>query len=69
MAFLDEFQRCGFVSGLGHIEFQELALMVDGPPQVLLVAVDPDEHLIQVPARKGVSLRNNCPKSPIALVS
>lgn len=28
--------------------------MVDGPPKVFLLAVDPDEHLVQMPAPMGV---------------
>ena len=43
-------QRRGFVSLRGSHRFQDLALMVDGAPQIAELAVDLHEHLVQMPA-------------------
>jgi hypothetical protein len=48
--FLEEFQRRFFVPGLGDITFQHLALVVDGPPEVVLCAVYLHENLVKVPS-------------------
>ncbi len=47
--FFDEFQRRSLVPGLGHKGFEDLALMVDGAPEVLLLAIDSDEQLVEMP--------------------
>ena len=47
--FLEEFQRGLLVPCLRHEAFQHLALVVDGPPQVMPLAIDFHENFIQVP--------------------
>ena len=47
---LEKLQRRGFVSLRGSHRFQDLALMVDGAPQIAELAVDLHEHLVQMPA-------------------
>ena len=47
--FLQEFQ-CGFlVARLRHKAFEPLALVVDGPPKIVLPTVDLHEDLVKVP--------------------
>ena len=45
-----EAQSRRFVSFLGDIAFEDLALMIDGAPQIVRLAVDLYEDLIEVPA-------------------
>jgi len=47
--FLQEFKRCLLVAGISHKAFQNLALLIDGPPQIVSLAVDLHEHLVEVP--------------------
>lgn len=47
---LEEAQSRGFVSFLRHIALENLALVVDRPPQIVRLAIDLHEHLIDVPA-------------------
>lgn len=47
--FSKEFQRRLLVSHLRHEAFQYLAFMIHGPPQVVPLAVDLHENLVQVP--------------------
>lgn len=48
--FLQEVQCRFLVPGLGHEALKHLAFMVDGAPQVVPLAIDLHEHLLQVPA-------------------
>jgi hypothetical protein len=48
--FPEEFPRCLLVSGLRDETREHFALMVDGPPKVMLFAVDLHEHLVEVPS-------------------
>jgi hypothetical protein len=50
MAFSQEFQGGLLVSGSGDIGFEDLALMVDGAPQIAGLAGNRHEHLVHVPA-------------------
>jgi hypothetical protein len=36
-------------SGLGSEDVEDDAILVDGPPEIVLLAIDPDEHFIQMP--------------------
>ena len=47
--FSDEFQGSFLVRGLGDEALQHLAFVIDGPPEVMSLAVDLHEHLIQMP--------------------
>src|SRR5580700_4145685 len=47
---LEKFVRRSRVPPRGSNRFQDLALMVDCAPQIAELAVDLDEHLIQMPA-------------------
>ena len=51
---LDEFQRRGLIAGRGDERLQDLALVVDGPPEVARPAVDLHVDLVEVPAPLGV---------------
>ncbi len=48
--FLQEFQGCFLVARLGNEAFKHLAFVIDGPPQVVAFAIDPHEHLVEVPS-------------------
>ena len=52
--FLEELQCCGLVAGLVGEGFQDFALVIDGPPQIVLFAVDLHEDLVEVPAPMGM---------------
>ena len=57
MAFhhlLEEFQCSGLVAGLGGEGFQDFTLVINGPPQIVLLAVDLHKHLVEVPAPMGI---------------
>src|SRR5690606_1375956 len=47
--FPDEFQRCPAIARPGHEAFQHLALVVDGAPEIVLLAVDLHEYLVEMP--------------------
>lgn len=47
---LHEPQCRRFVPILGDVAFQDLTFVIDGSPQVLRLAIDLYEHLINVPA-------------------
>ena len=47
--FPEEFQRGFSVAGLGHRAFENLALVIDGPPEVVRLAVDLHLRLIEIP--------------------
>ena len=47
--FLEEF-HCGLlITRLRDEAFQDFAFMIDGSPKVMLLTVDLDEHLVQMP--------------------
>lgn len=48
--FLQEFQRRLPISGLRHEALEHFAFVIDGPPEIVPLAVDLHEHLVQVPA-------------------
>ncbi len=48
--FLQEFQRGLLVSGLRNEAFKHLAFVIDSPPQIMCVAIDLHEHLVEVPS-------------------
>jgi hypothetical protein len=48
--FLEEPQSRRFISFLGDIALEHLTLVIDGPPEVVSLAVDLHENLIKVPA-------------------
>ena len=52
--FLEEHQCSDLVTGLGGEDFQDLALVIDGPPQIVILAVDLHKHLVEVPAPMGI---------------
>jgi hypothetical protein len=52
--FLDELQRRGLVPRGGDEGFQHLALMIDGPPEVAHLAIDPHVDLVEMPTPVGV---------------
>ncbi len=41
------------VTSLLHLDVDRVPFLVDGPPQVQLLAVDLDEHLVQIPGVVG----------------
>jgi len=47
--FLQQFQCCLFVTTLLDEDIQNFAFFVDGAPYVHSLAVDPDDHFVQVP--------------------
>ena len=47
--FLEEFQRCGFVSALCYNGFQHLAFVIDRAPEIVTLAIHLHENLIHVP--------------------
>ena len=47
--FSEEFQGSPLVPSLGDEALQHLAFVIDSPPEVVPLAVDPDEHLVEVP--------------------
>ena len=51
--FLKELQESGFIAGSGGKGFQNLALMIHSPPQIMLLAVDLHKHLVEVPPPNG----------------
>ncbi len=52
--FPEEFQRRLLVSAFGNDCFQHFALMIDGPPEVVSLAIHLHENLIHVPLPFGV---------------
>ena len=48
--FPEEFQGCCLVPLLGRIGFQNLAFVIDRPPQVVRLAADLHKDLVQMPA-------------------
>ena len=52
--FPEQLQCSGLVSGLGGKDFEDLALVIDGPPQIMLLAVDLHKHLVEMPAPMGI---------------
>jgi hypothetical protein len=51
---LDELQRRRLIAGLAGEGFQHLALVIDGSPEVMHLAVDLHIDLVQVPSPVGV---------------
>ena len=51
--FIQELQESGFIAGSGGKGFQNLALMIHSPPQIMLLAVDLHKHLVEVPPPNG----------------
>jgi len=51
---LEELQCGALVTGLAGEGFQDLALVIHSPPQILLRAVDFHKHLVEVPAPMGI---------------
>ena len=48
--FLEEFQRRSLVTLLRHIRFKDFALVIHRAPEVVALASDFDEYLVQVPS-------------------
>lgn len=48
--FLQEFQRGLLVSGLRHDAIKDLTLVISRAPQLVHLAVDLHEHLVEVPS-------------------
>ena len=48
--FLEEFQRRSLVTLLRHIRFKDFALVIHRAPEVVSLASDFDEYLVQVPS-------------------
>ena len=48
--FSYKFQGCRLVRRLCHDAFQNLALVIHGPPQIVPLAVDLREELVEVPS-------------------
>jgi hypothetical protein len=48
--FLEEFQYGLLVARLRHKAFEHLTFVIDGPPKIVPLAVDPLEHLVKMPA-------------------
>lgn len=48
--FPEEFEGRLAIPRLGHEALQHLALMIDGAPEIVLLAVDLHEHLVEAPA-------------------
>ena len=46
---LHEAQASKFIALLGHVAFENLALMIDRAPEVMQLAIYPNVHLVQVP--------------------
>ncbi len=46
----DKLQRCLAIPTLCGKDFEHLAFVIDGPPEVMCFTVDPHEHLVQMPA-------------------
>ena len=56
---LEEFQ-CGFlVPGLGYKAFQNLNLVIDGAPEVVPLAVDLHENLVEMDQRPTMHYQSN----------
>jgi hypothetical protein len=51
----DEISGRGLVSPALGQDLQHLALIIDRPPQIHLLAVDPHHDLIEMPARAGLA--------------
>lgn len=47
--FLEEFQRCSFVSAFGNNGFQHLAFMIHSPPKVMPLAIHLHENFVYAP--------------------
>src|SRR5881392_3560225 len=45
-----ELDGCAFIPSTLNQDFENLALMIDRAPQVHLLAGDPDDHLVEMPA-------------------
>src|SRR5271169_2929743 len=63
-----ELDGCAFVPSAPNKDFENLAFMIDRAPQVLMLAGDPDDHLVEMPAiawprtAPPQSARNNRPE-------
>jgi hypothetical protein len=49
-SFLQKLQSRWFIALFRHKGFQDLTLVINRAPQIMSLAVDPDEHLVEVPA-------------------
>jgi hypothetical protein len=47
---LQEFQRSPAIPALRRKDLKHLAFVINGTPQIMRLSIDPDEHLVQVPA-------------------
>ena len=45
-----ELDGCAFIPSALNKDFENLALMIDRAPQVHMLAGDPDDHLVEMPA-------------------
>ena len=50
----EKLQRCLAIPVFRGKNFEHLTFVVHGTPEVMRLAVDPDEHLIQVPSPSGI---------------
>src|SRR5947207_13908111 len=48
--FAHELNGCAFIPSALNKDFENLALMIERAPQVHMLAGDPDDHLIEMPA-------------------
>jgi len=53
--FSQQFQRSGLVAALLDEDIENLTFLVDGPPHEHPFAVDPDNHLVEMPDAVGAS--------------
>ena len=49
----EESLRCFLTSLTLHQNIKDIAILIDGPPQIMLLALDLQKHFIQVPFSPG----------------
>ena len=59
--FSEEFQCRFAIPALGDIAFKHLTFMINGPPQVVSLAVDRQKNFVQMPIRMRTELLNPFP--------
>ena len=47
--FAQKLQHCLAIAAPGNIGFEDFALLIDGAPKIVDLAVDADENLVQMP--------------------
>jgi hypothetical protein len=59
--FPEEFQCCSLVSSLRDNAFQDFALMINGAPQIVSLAIDLHKHFVNVPLPARKAFQPGCP--------